>query len=77
MTNQEPTQAKRLLEGYVSECEMAQARGVGTRALRAERQRGDGPAWLKINRAIFYPEAGFREWLKAIEQHPVRGRKAA
>ena len=77
MTDRESTQAKRLLEGYVRECEMAQARGVGVRALRTERQRGDGPPWLRIGGAIFYPEAGFREWLKAIEQRPARARKAA
>lgn len=67
----------RLLAGYVSEDEMAAARGVGKRALRAERQRGDGPPWVKISRAVFYPEAGFREWLKSIEQRPARARKAA
>jgi hypothetical protein len=71
------TPAKNLLAGYISEDEMAQARGVGVRALRAERQRGDGPPWVKLSRSIWYPEAGFRDWLKSIEQRPVRARKAA
>ena len=54
------TPAKNLLAGYISEDEMAQARGVGVRALRAERQRGDGPPWVKLSRSVWYPEAGFR-----------------
>jgi len=71
------TPAKNLLAGYISEDEMAQARGVGVRALRAERQRGDGPPWVKLSRSVWYPEAGFRDWLKSMEQRPVRARKAA
>jgi hypothetical protein len=66
-----------LLEGYVPEREVAEARGVALRTLRGERQRGEGPPWLKMNRAVFYPKTGFREWLKAIEQRPVRARKGA
>lgn len=71
------TPAKNLLAGYISEDKMARARGVGVRALRAERQRGDGPPWVKLSRSVWYPEAGFRDWLKSIEQRPVRARKAA
>jgi hypothetical protein len=71
------TPAKNLLEGYISEDAMAEARGVKLRTLRAERQRGEGPPWLKMNRAIWYSEDGFRNWLKAIEKRPVRGNKAA
>jgi hypothetical protein len=66
-----------LLEGYVSEEEMAEARGIVIRTLRAERQRGDGPPWVKITKQVFYPVEGFRAWLKLIEQRPVRARKAA
>jgi hypothetical protein len=66
-----------LLEGYVSESEMAEARGIVIRTLRAERQRGDGPPWIKITKQVFYPVEGFRAWLKLIEQRPARARKAA
>jgi hypothetical protein len=66
-----------LLEGYISEHEMAEARGINIRTARAERQRGDGPPWIKITRQVFYPVEGFRAWLKLIEQRPVRARKAA
>jgi hypothetical protein len=66
-----------LLEGYISEDEMAKARGIALRTMRAERQRGDGPPWIKITRQVFYPIEGFHAWLKAIEQRPARVRKAA
>ena len=45
--------------------------------LRVERQRGDGPPWIKITRQVFYPVEGFRAWLKTIERRPARARKAA
>lgn len=66
-----------LLEGYVSEHEMAEERCIALRTLRAERQRGDGPTWVKITKQIFYPIEGFRAWLKAIEQRPARARMVA
>jgi hypothetical protein len=56
---------------------MAETRGIVIRTLRAERQRGDGPPWVKITKQIFYPVEGFRAWLKLIEQRPARARKAA
>jgi hypothetical protein len=64
-----------LLEGYIPESEMTRARDVNERTLRSERARGDGPPWVRINRAIFYPRDGFREWLRSIEQRPVRARR--
>jgi hypothetical protein len=75
---QEPAvTAGNLLEGYAPEDAMARRRRVTRRALRTERQRGDGPPWVKVNRQIYYPESGFREWLKSIEPRPVRIRKTA
>jgi hypothetical protein len=67
----------RQLPGYMPESEMAVIRGVKPRTLRSERQKGSGPPFVKINRKIFYPIDGFREWLKAIERRPVRAGKAA
>jgi hypothetical protein len=66
-----------LLAGYIAEGDMARARGVVPRTLRAERQRGDGPPYVTLDRRIYYPESGFREWLKAIEKRPVRARRVA
>jgi hypothetical protein len=67
-----------ILAGYAPEDEIAKARGVGKRTLRAERQRGMGPPFVKIGKQILYPIEGFRNWLKANERHPVRsGQRAA
>jgi hypothetical protein len=63
-----------LLTGYMVEPEMAEARHKKPRTLRLERQRGDGPPWVRDGRTILYPIDGFREWLKARERHPVRER---
>jgi len=61
-----------LLEGYLPEREAANARNKSTRTLRAERQRGSGPPWVKDGKQVLYPIEGFRAWLKAIERKPVR-----
>jgi hypothetical protein len=66
-----------ILAGYAPEEEIAAARGVGKRTLRAERQRGDGPPFIKLGKQILYPIEGFRAWLKANERHPVRSTRPA
>jgi hypothetical protein len=66
-----------ILAGYAPEDEIAKARGVGKRTLRAERQRGMGPPFVKIGKQILYPIEGFRDWLKANERHPVRSAQRA
>jgi len=60
------------LAGYVLDSEMAKLRGVTERTLRAERQRGDGPPYVKDGWRIYYNVLGFREWLKTRERQPVR-----
>jgi len=73
---QEPSiAANRLLDGYVPESELAKARRVAKRTLRHERQRGEGPPWAKVGRDVYYSIDGFREWLRSIEQRPVRAGK--
>jgi hypothetical protein len=66
-----------VLEGYLSEAEMAHQRGKGLRTLRLERQRGDGPPYTRDGRDVLYPIDGFRAWLKAGERQAVRGRSVA
>ena len=55
MTGQSASRSSELLDGYTPEDQMAKARGVATRTLRAERQRGDGPPWVKMGKQILYP----------------------
>ena len=60
------------LDGYYSEAKMASERKKTPRTLRAERQRGEGPPYVKDGKKIYYPLSGFREWLKSREHRPVR-----
>ena len=55
MTDQSASQGSELLDGYTPEDQMAKARGVTVRTLRAERQRGDGPPWVKMGKQVLYP----------------------
>ena len=61
-----------LLAGYIPEADVAKARGVVLRTLRKERQIGEGPPYVVINRAVYYSETGWREWLQSIEKKAVR-----
>ncbi len=58
--------------GYLSEEEIAAQRGKSTRTLRAERQAGVGPPYVRDGRSVLYPVEGFRAWLQASERLPVR-----
>ena len=55
----------KLLEGYVPQAEYARQRGVTVRRLQQERKARLGPPFVKVGRAVFSPEAGIRQWLKA------------
>jgi hypothetical protein len=59
---------------YLDEDGMAQARKVSKRTLRKERQLGCGPPFLRIDRRVLYPVAGFRAYLERITTQPVRAR---
>ena len=73
MTSEIKTVLDNPLLEYLSDRDMAQLRGVTERALRAERQRGDGPPYLKDCRKIYYHVPGYRDWLRARLRQPVRG----
>jgi hypothetical protein len=66
-----------MLDAYTSEHDAAAQLHVTARTLRSWRQRGEGPRWVKIGRLIFYPNAGIAEWLRSLEQKPVRSGRAA
>jgi hypothetical protein len=77
MSDQDTSHNSSLLGGYTPEKQMAKVRGVGVRTMRAERQRGDGPPWVKMGKQVLYPDQGFKDWLKANERRPVRAGRAA
>ena len=61
-----------LMEVWVTPAEMAAARDLTERTLRAERQRGTGPAYVKVGKRVFYSVQAWKDYLKANERHPVR-----
>jgi hypothetical protein len=66
-----------LFSGYLTEDEVASERRKTKRTLRAERQRGSGPPYVRDGKSVRYPIDGFRAWLKANECRPVRASRAA
>jgi hypothetical protein len=60
------------LAAYLPDEEMAKVRRVTPRTQRAERQRGNGPPFVRDGKKIYYPLDGFRDWLKARTCQPVR-----
>jgi hypothetical protein len=57
---------------YLTDAEMAKLRGVTPRTQRAERQRGEGPPWVRDGRQVLYPVQGYREHLASNVRRPVR-----
>lgn len=56
----------------LTEAEYAELRGVSTRTIKRERAARRGPPFIKLGRKVFYRRAAIDEWLRAIEQTPVR-----
>lgn len=66
-----------ILAGYKPEAEFAAEIKKSVRTLQIWRQQRTGPPWIRIGNTIFYSEDGGRDWLKTLEQHPVRSRRTA
>jgi hypothetical protein len=61
-----------LFGDYLTDKQLAKKRRKTPRTLRAERQRGDGPPYVKDGQNILYSIPGFREWLRKKERQSVR-----
>jgi hypothetical protein len=72
-----PSIVQEIRSDWAPEEDFVEIRGKGRRALRAERQRGDGPPWVRDGKGIYYYLPGYRDWLKARMKHPVRGGRPA
>jgi hypothetical protein len=55
--------APRLLEGYIPGDELCRQLAIIPRTARKWRQSGEGPPFVKVGGAIYYPVAGFHHWL--------------
>ncbi len=64
-----------LLDGYLTEDQLAGETGKTVRTLQAWRQRGIGPPYLNYGKTVYYSREAFLAWLKAQEQGPVRTRR--
>ena len=52
-------------EEYLTPPESAKLRKCSMRTLEGERQRGDGPPYIKVRSQILYPSDELHDWLKA------------
>ena len=59
-------------ENLISEHDLAALRGVTVRTLQRERAQRRGPAFIKLGRKVYYRREAVNEWLRAIEETPVR-----
>jgi hypothetical protein len=59
-----------LRDGWLSDAQMAKARGKSTRTQRTERQMGIGPPWTRDVPNVLYSIEGYREWLTSNERSP-------
>jgi len=66
----------RLLANHLDEDEQAAELGVTTRTLRSWRQRGYGPPFIKVGRAVFYEVSASIAWLKQLQAGSVSRRSA-
>jgi len=60
------------LVGYLSEAETAKQLNRTVRTLQIWRRRGEGPAYTKLGRSVFYSAGALQAWLAASERRPVR-----
>jgi excisionase family DNA binding protein len=49
--------------------EVAELFGVSTGTLRSWRERGDGPAFLKVGKLVKYEKTDLEVWLAATNEH--------
>jgi hypothetical protein len=61
-----------LMDGWVTPAVLAAARGLTERTLRAGRQRGTGPAYVKVGKRVFYSVQAWKDYLRVNERQPVR-----
>jgi hypothetical protein len=66
MTNQ--PKGRRVLDGYLSEKELAAEIGRSIVTLRLWRRKGDGPPFVRIMKTPFYNVEKVRGWIAAQER---------
>jgi predicted site-specific integrase-resolvase len=59
-----------MLEHLINETDLCERLGVTKATLQAWRQRGQGPAWIKLVGRIHYDRRRVDEWIAASERVP-------
>jgi hypothetical protein len=55
---------RKLLEGYLTESELAAELDYKPDTLRKWRARREGPPWVLIGKTAYYPIDKFKDWLR-------------
>ena len=66
-----------ILEDYITEGELAAETDKSVRLLQKWRQLRVGPPWTKLGKQVIYRRAAVNDWLRSLEQQPVRNRRTA
>jgi hypothetical protein len=66
-----------ILEDYITEAELAAETDKTVRMLQKWRQLRVGPPWTKFGKQVIYRRAAVNDWLRSLEQQPVRNRRTA
>jgi len=67
-----PTKRIATIPGFSDEQKAADELGLVVRTLRSWRRQGKGPAWVKIGKAIYYPDEQRLAWVRSGVINPVR-----
>jgi hypothetical protein len=60
--------ATTVLDGYMTEEELAEEIGRGVRTLARWRALGEGPKFVRIGRQLLYRRESVRAWILGLEQ---------
>ena len=66
-----PSEVTRRRLGLLSEGELALALGLCATTVEGWRQRGVGPAWVKLGQQVFFYEPDVLDWIQANRHYPT------
>jgi hypothetical protein len=66
--NAPPPDKAPILDGYLTEAELAKEFGRSTRTIARWRTIGEGPPWIVLGRQIFYRKTTAATWLAGLER---------
>jgi DNA-binding transcriptional MerR regulator len=64
-----------MIDGYLTETQVADTLDRTTRTLRLWRARGLGPAFTRVGNNVVYRDQAIRDWLLRNEVQPVRAKR--